>query len=37
MHNPNRKTNTVIVIGAGASGLAVAYALRERGISVRII
>lgn len=29
--------NTVIVIGAGASGLATAYALRARGIPVRII
>jgi cation diffusion facilitator CzcD-associated flavoprotein CzcO len=37
MHSTKQKTDTVIVIGAGASGLAVAYALRERGISVLII
>jgi cation diffusion facilitator CzcD-associated flavoprotein CzcO len=37
MHSTAQKTNTVMVIGAGASGLAVAYALRELGISVRIV
>jgi len=37
MYNANKKDNTVIVIGAGASGLAAAYTLRKHGVSVRII
>ena len=33
----SKKYNVAIVIGAGASGLAAAYALQKRGIAVRII
>ena len=37
MDNKNQKNNTVVVVGAGASGLAAAYALRKCGVSVRIV
>jgi len=37
MINGGQISDAVIVIGAGASGLAVAYELRERGLPVRII
>lgn len=37
MVNKDQRTDDVIVIGAGISGLAVAYELWQRGVSVRII
>lgn len=37
MSNNEQCINNVIVIGTGISGLAVAYELRQRGVSVRII
>ncbi|MBE9563858.1 MAG: FAD-dependent oxidoreductase [Proteobacteria bacterium] len=37
MIKQNQNNDAVIILGAGSSGLAAAYELKKRGISVRII